>query len=477
MIDPAKLKQYFTDPILFLEEQYILPETGKRIRLEQWQKDLIFKPLFYDLLPDGRRKYDFALVGLPKKHGKSTIAAGIGLWSLFAGEKHGEIIVAANDYDQASMIIYNKIKQAVEANPLLQESVWITKRSLEMKATGTVCRPLAHQYETAAGVNPTLVLFDELWGFPSREFYDELTLSPARKNPLNLIVTYAGYDKKSLLGEIYDMGKSGEDPKMYFLWVHDTLASWVTQEYLDGQRRRLPRNSYMRFHENRWSSGIEGGIITQADVDKCLAIPWKMQHGPDITAPFDYVLVTDLGLRHDRTVRMVMHFNPLDGKAYLDSMRIWEGTEKDPVDIGEVERDLYECANRFRVSILVCDPWQMEYIMQRLGKVFNVKPFNFSADSQAMSQALVTMVRAGRVVLYTEPTLIDELLNMMAKQTPKGWRIEHKRDQKNDCVVTLGMGVLELLKGVGEPYTFGDMTIMDRFPAKSIMVGMRAKEF
>ncbi len=71
-ITPEKAKQYKTDIVSFLEEQYICPETGKLIVLEEWQKELILKPLFYDLQPDGRRKYTLALLGMPKKHGKSV---------------------------------------------------------------------------------------------------------------------------------------------------------------------------------------------------------------------------------------------------------------------------------------------------------------------------------------------------------------------------------------------------------------------
>lgn len=55
-ITKEKLRQYNTDIIAFLEEQFILPETGKLIRLEEWQKEEILKPLFYDLNPDGSRK-------------------------------------------------------------------------------------------------------------------------------------------------------------------------------------------------------------------------------------------------------------------------------------------------------------------------------------------------------------------------------------------------------------------------------------
>jgi phage terminase large subunit-like protein len=472
---PEKAALYKKDIMLFLEEQYICPETGKLIVLEEWQKELILKPLFYDLLPDGRRKYTLALLGMPKKHGKSTLAAGIGVWFCFAGEPHGEVIIAANNLDQASLIIYEKIRQAFKLNPNLLASARLLKTGIEMRGTGTVCRPIAHKYQTAAGVNPTLVLFDELWGFEGREFYDELTTSPARKNPLGLIVTYAGYDKDSLLYSLYKQGKKGEDPKMFYLWFHDTKASWISQEYLDTQKRRLPPNSYARFHENRWAAA-EGTFVTEADVQRLHAVPWTIQYMPDQSRPLlEYVVACDAGLSHDRTARSVVHYDPNDGRVYIDSMRWWEGTKSKHVDMAEVEADLKDTANRFKCRRMVIDPWQMEYVMQRLKPYFTIEPFNFNADMMFLSQTLITMLRNGTLVGYNEPELDKELREIIAKQTGQGWRIEHVRGKRNDLVISLGMAVVAAVRNAGlSEFSF----IEDKHPIPPVgFKGIRQKEF
>jgi len=469
-----KARQYGKDIILFLEEQYVLPETGKLIVLEEWQKELIFRPLFYDLQPDGRRKYTLALLGMPKKHGKSTIAAGIGLWFCFAGEPHGEVIIAANNLDQASLIIYEKIRSAFKLNPNLMASARLLKTGIEMKKTGTVCRPIAHKYQTAAGVNPTLVLFDELWGFPGREFYDELTTSPARKNPLGLIVTYAGYDKESLLYALYKAGRAGKDPRMFYLWFNDTKASWISQEYLDTQRQRLPPNSYARFHENRWAAA-EGTFITEADVERLHSVPWTIQYGPDKDTLYDYVTSCDLGLSHDRAARCVGHYDPADGRVYVDSLKWWEGTKSQHVDIASVEADLIDCANRFKSRRMSVDPWQMEYVLQRLRPYYAVQPFNFNTDMMFMSQTLITMLRNGKLICYTEPQLDKELREIISKQTGQGWKIDHVRGKRNDLVIAVGMMAVEAIRNAG----MTDFNMIDdiRFATPIGFKGIRGKEF
>ncbi|MCK9600710.1 MAG: terminase large subunit [Sphaerochaeta sp.] len=472
---PEKAKQYNKDIILFLEEQYVVPETGKLIVLEEWQKELILRPLFYDLLPDGRRKYTLALIGMCKKNGKSTLAAGIGLWFCFAGEPHGEVIIAANNLDQASLIIYEKIRQAFKLNPNLLESCHLLKSGIEMKRTGTVCRPIAHKYQTAAGVNPTLVLFDELWGFDGREFYDELTTSPARTNPLGLIVTYAGYDKDSLLYDLYKKGLKKSDPRMFFLWLNENKASWVTQEYLDTQKDRLPPNSYARFHENRWASK-EGTFVTEEDIQRLHGIPWTIQYAPDDSRPgLQYIESCDAGLSHDRTARCIGHYEPADGRVYVDNLRYWEGSNKKHVDMGEVEADLKDNGLRFRARRLVIDPWQMEYVMQRLKPYLTVEPFNFNTEMMFLSQTLITMLRNGTLVCYTEPQLDKELREIISKQTGQGWKIEHVRGKRNDLVIAVGMMAVAAIRNAGMTNfdLMADVPLATPFGFK----GIRGKEF
>jgi phage terminase large subunit-like protein len=474
-ITDERAEAYKTDICRFLEEQYICAETGKLIVLEQWQKELILWPLFYDLDDEGRRKYSLALLGLPKKHGKSTLAAGIGLWFCFASEPHGEVIVAANNLDQASLIVYGKIRQAFMDNPQLKSSARLLKTGIEMKATGTTCRPIAHKYQTAAGVNPTLVIFDELWGFPGREFYDELTESPARQDPLSLIVTYAGYDKDSLLYSLYKDGEKKRDPRMFYLWVHDNLASWVSQEYLDSQKLRLPHNNYIRFHENRWSAGA-GQVVTDEDIQRIHAQPWLPQFGAPNDRQLSFIISNDLGLSHDRAARCVGHFDPMDGKVYVDSLRWWQGTKKEHVPINEVEADLITQAQAFKTTSLHIDPWQMEYVIQRLKGMFTVTPFNFNADIVHLSQTLLTLIRTGTLVMYNEPEFDTELRQVLARQTAKGWRIDHQKGKRDDLVIAVGMMCVEAVR-MAYSSNFEVPGEREFKAALSGMSGVRQKEF
>ena len=108
-ITREKLIEYKNDITVFLEEQYIL-ENG--IPLEHV---IIEARVHWDIFQTkdkkGLRKYNLALMGVPKKNGKSTLASGIALYMLFT-EPNAEVYGAAGDKDQAR-IIFQMTKKAI----------------------------------------------------------------------------------------------------------------------------------------------------------------------------------------------------------------------------------------------------------------------------------------------------------------------------------------------------------------------------
>ena len=68
---------------------------GQGFNLRGWQQDII-RPLFGTLMEDGRRVYRTCFTFLPRKNGKSELAAAIALYMLLGdGEMGGEIYSAA----------------------------------------------------------------------------------------------------------------------------------------------------------------------------------------------------------------------------------------------------------------------------------------------------------------------------------------------------------------------------------------------
>jgi hypothetical protein len=121
-------------------------------------------------------------------------------------------------------------------------------------------------YAGAAGANPTITVFDELWGYTSERshrLWDEMVPPPTRKIACRLTVTYAGFEGESnLLEGLYKRGLGGEQVELdlywagglLMLWSHHFTAPWQTDDWREQMREQLRPNAYLRMIENRWVS-------------------------------------------------------------------------------------------------------------------------------------------------------------------------------------------------------------------------------
>src|SRR5574344_839650 len=94
---------------------------GKPFELIDWQEQII-RDLFGILKPDGYRQFNTAYVEIPKKQGKSELAAAVALLMTCGdGEQRAEVYGCAADKDQAR-IVFNVAKKMVELNKYLKRT-------------------------------------------------------------------------------------------------------------------------------------------------------------------------------------------------------------------------------------------------------------------------------------------------------------------------------------------------------------------
>lgn len=180
---------------------------GQPLKLSDWQADRIIRPLFGWKRADGTRRYRTAYVQIPRKAGKSTLAAGIALYLLMAdGEPGAEVYSAAADRDQAA-IVFEMAKGMADASKPLRSRLQPFKRALIMPSTASSYKVLSSEAYTKHGLNAHGIVVDEVHALPDRELWDVLTTSTgARRQPLTVAITTAGYDRHSLCYELYDYG-------------------------------------------------------------------------------------------------------------------------------------------------------------------------------------------------------------------------------------------------------------------------------
>lgn len=209
--------------IAFIEEHLRITkgdEAGQLVALRDWQKaDL--RELFR-LRPDGQRQYRVGLYGLPRKNGKSAIGSGLALFGLF-DQQGAEVYSCAGDKEQAR-IVFGEAKKAIEADPELKAVAKTYRDAIEIPAMGSVYRCLSAEAYTKEGLNPSLVIFDEVHVQPDDELWNVMLLgSGTRRNPLVLGITTAGVKvdprgQPSLCYRLWEKGREGTDPRFYFKW-------------------------------------------------------------------------------------------------------------------------------------------------------------------------------------------------------------------------------------------------------------------
>jgi len=180
------------------------PFAGQTFHLRPWQVKIL-KQLF-KTRPDGRRQYRTCLLMLPRKNGKTELAAALAIYFLlFDGELGGEVYSCASDKDQAALV-FNVAAQMIRNDPELfaQCELVDSQKRIVHRKSGSFYRAISAEAYSKHGFNASVVIYDELHAAPSRELFDVMTTSQsARSQPVMLAISTAGYDRHSILWELY----------------------------------------------------------------------------------------------------------------------------------------------------------------------------------------------------------------------------------------------------------------------------------
>ena len=182
----------------------------KPFELIDWQEQII-RDIFGVLKSNGYRQFNTAYIEIPKKQGKSELAAAVALLLTCGdGEERAEVYGCAADRQQAS-IVFNVAADMVRMCPALSKRVKIldSQKRLIYQPTGSIYQVLSADVGNKHGFNTHGVVFDELHTQPNRKLFDVMTKGSgdARMQPLYFLITTAGNDTKSICYEIHQKAK------------------------------------------------------------------------------------------------------------------------------------------------------------------------------------------------------------------------------------------------------------------------------
>ncbi len=368
----------FAETLCRITEDSVAGNVGDRLVLRPWQKELLIN--LYAENENGTLKHRRALIGIPRKAGKSALLATLVLEQLLLGVNGGQIYSCAADKEQAK-IIFKTVKRMVELEPELSSVLETYRDVIYNPNTGTVYRALSSEAFTKEGLNSTFVAFDELHSQPNRELYDTMSLSMgARLEPMLVAITTAGtkYDssgKESLCYQMYQRGvqlAKGEieDPSFFFAWyqgdeklnykdeenwkiANPSYGDILSAEDMKSASLLTPEAEFKTKRLNLWTDS--GQTWIPSDAWDSLTLKNREQiPGEDVILGFDG------SFNGDSTV-VVAWF--LGGeKPHLDIVDIWERPDDADqnwwIPVAEVESciiDAYRNPN-YSVREIVFDP-------------------------------------------------------------------------------------------------------------------------
>lgn len=445
---------------------------GKPFELIDWQEQII-RDLFGTLKPNGYRQFNTAYIEIPKKQGKSELAAAVALLLTCGdGEERAEVYGCAADRQQAA-IVFDVAADMVRMCPALSKRVKIlaSQKRLIYTPTNSFYQVLSAEAYSKHGFNIHGVVFDELHTQPNRKLFDVMTKGSgdARMQPLYFLITTAGTDTHSICYETHQKAKDiieGRkiDPTFYpVIYGADESDDWTDPKVwkkanpsLDitvgidkvkaacESAKQTPgeENAFRQLRLNQW---VKQAVrwMPMDKWDKCAfavdedELEGRVCYGgldlsstTDITAfvlvfpPLDeqdkYIILPYFWIPEDNlTLRVNRDHVPYDvweRQGYLQT------TEGNVVHYGFIEQFIERLGERFNIREIAFDRWGAVQMVQNLESMgFTVVPFGQGfKDMSPPTKELMKLVLEQKIAHGGHPVLRWNMDNIYIRTDPAG---------------------------------------------------------
>jgi len=473
---------------------------GKPFKLLEWQEQIV-RDLFGIIKPNGYRQFNYAYVEIPKKQGKSELAAALALLLCCGdGEERAEVYGCAADRQQAT-IVFDVAADMVRMCPALNKRVKIlaSQKRIIFEPTNSFYQVLSAEAYSKHGFNIHGVVFDELHTQPNRKLFDVMTKGSgdARTQPLYFLITTAGTDTNSICYEthmkaldILDGRKT--DPTFYpviygakededwtdpKVWkkANPSLDVTVSIDKVkaaceSAKQNPAEENSFRQLRLNQW---VKQAIrwMPMEKWDKC-AFPVNKDFlkgricygGLDLSSTTDitaFVLVfppedvedkyhilpyfwipeenIDLRVRRDH-----VNYDAWEKEGYLLT------TEGNVVHYGYIEKFIEELGTQYNIREIAFDRWGAIQMVQNLeGMGFTVVPFGQGFKNMSPpTKELMKLTLEERIAHGGHPVLRWMTDNIFIKTDPAGniKPDKEKSTEKIDGVVATVMALDRALR-------------------------------
>lgn len=435
------------------------------IALPGWQCFILINVFGWVRKDNGLRRFTEAVSVVPRKNGKSTLSAGVGLYMVSGdGEAGAEIYSGAATERQAWEVFRPARLMALGRPDLLSHyGMAVNAKNINVLATASRFEPMIGK--PGDGASPSCAIIDEFHEHDSSEQYDSmLTGMGARDQPLMWVITTAGdnlagpcFDKVLTCRKILEQTIE-DDQKFYIEYSSDSDDDWtdpavlakanpnlgisVSEDFLLARQREAVRNTreqgrFKTKHLNLWVNARNAFFNMQswsACRDETLRIEDFYGHrcyiALDLASKQDIAAKQMLfPLEDGRFATFGTYYLPsgIIDEPGLDHYRGWAladpaqlvMTDGNMIDFGRIEEDLDDDRRRFLVEEMTFDPAQATMLMTRMmAKGANISEFQQNAGnfSEPMKE-IAALIDAGKLVHNCAPN--DPMTWMMSNVTAR----------------------------------------------------------
>ena len=445
---------------------------GKPFWLFPWQERVV-RDIFGILDERGKRQFRTAYVEIPKKNGKSELAAAVALYLLYADrEPSAEVYGAAADRQQAS-IVFDVAHQMVKMTPgLMKRSkiIGATKRIVNYSNSGFY-QVLSAEVATKHGLNVSGLVFDELHAQPNRKLYDVLTKGSgdAREQPLYFLITTAGTDRESICYELHQKAKDILEgrkidhtfyPVVYGLgddedWQDEanwykcnpSLGQTITIErvrdmYREAMDNPAEENVFKQLRLNMWVSSLTRFI--PENIYNLGNVPIDMDDlkgrdcygGLDLSSTGDITALVLMFPPRDESEKYIMlpffwipeDTIPIRVRRASVPYDVWKqqgylmATEGNVVHYGFIEEFIKELGETYHIREIAVDRWNATMLTQNLeGDGFTMVPFGQGyASMSPPTKEFYKLLMEGKIIHGGNPVMRWMSGNVVVDTDPAG---------------------------------------------------------
>lgn len=466
--------------------------SGKPFVLEPWQEWIIASIYGFYNKSDGSRLTQTVYIEVARKNGKTALAAGIGLNALINDDEDGaEVYFAANSKDQVKISAWPLCSNFAKAFDPKEKYLKVYRDTINFDKTISWLKVLAADSTKLDGPNPSTFILDEYHAAKSNSLKAVLESGQGtRDNPLEIIITTAGFDK---LGPCYELrttateilnGLKEDDSFFMAIYSLDEKDDWkdeanwiksnpnmdvtVKSSYLRKEVRKAMNTpsdevNVKTKNLNMWCDSSDVWIPD----DYILACSRKVDLA-DFTTNDDCFAGIDLSSTSDLTC--VSFMIPKDGKLYFKTLyylpeealetkknkeqyREWvrlgflKLTPGNVVDYDYILDDILSVDKRLYIVKVGYDSWNAtQFVINATDKGLPMEPVsqsigNFNRPTKEMERVILS----GNVVIDNNPITRFCFRNVVMKLDHNGNTKPSKeyRDKKIDGVISMieAMGV------------------------------------